>query len=152
MKNKTCFLCKSGIGNLIRKTINGKERNVHPFCYNDRVCRNSFFELLFGEIDFPKLDKDTSIIINKLGKKYGFDVMLHALKIKQKAIIDNKSKGYRYFLAILSKQVPFSEKEIERTEREKLNKPKIIEESNMEEINFSIPKRENIIEEKEIEF
>ena len=115
MSNKKCFLCKgeSGENELIRKEIGNKkliERNVHPKCYENYISRKKFFEYLFDEIDFPLLEKDTMIIINKLGKKYGFKIMLHALKIKKQAIIDNTDKGYRYFLAIISKQLPFSEK------------------------------------------
>lgn len=156
MKNKKCFLCKvlDSEDNLIKAEIGDKnkvERNVHPQCYGNYINRKMFFEYLFDEIDFPQLDRDTMIIINKLGKKYGFKIMLHALKIKKQAIIDNADKGYRYFLAIINKQLPFSEKEIKRNEKEKLNKPKIINESNVEEITVRIPKRVEVIE-KEIEF
>jgi hypothetical protein len=40
--------------------------------------------------------------------------MLHALKMKERPMVDNFSKGWGYLLAILRNQLPFSYKEIKK--------------------------------------
>jgi len=156
MSNKKCFLCKVefDLNDLIKREIgdkNKKERNVCPQCYENYINRKMFFEYFHEVLDIPKLDKTTVIILNSMGKTSGWEIMLHALRAKEKAIVDNVDKGFRYIIGILRNQTLLSEREIRRMKKEKLNKPKIIEESNIEEITIRIPKRAEVIE-KEIEF
>lgn len=156
MKNHKCHFCKEldNEDNLIRAEIGDKtklKKYAHEKCYQNYLDRKEFFKLLREEIDFPKLDENTSIMINSMGKCYGYEIMLHALTTKKQAVIDNMNKGFRYFIGIIKNQIPFSEKVIQKQQKEKEFKPKTINESNMEEIFIKPPVQIETIE-KEIEF
>jgi len=156
IKTKKCHFCKieDSEDNLIRAEVGDKiklKKYAHEKCYQNYLFRKSFFELLHEKINFPKLEKDEIIIINTMGKCYGFKIMHHALTSKEQAIIDNMNKGFPYFLGILKNQIRFSEKIIQRQQKEKEFKPKIINEFNLEEIFIKPPAQIETIE-KEIEF
>lgn len=116
-----CFYCKNFINekDLIefehgktKKTI----KRAHKNCREKTEQRNKFFKYFFEELlEIPQVsDKKTYIDISDLGKQFSWKVMFHAVKTKEKMLLDNFSKGWPYIIGIIKNQLPFSKKDIDK--------------------------------------
>jgi hypothetical protein len=151
-----CWFCKIDckIDRLIRVEVGNEHKLMkyaHSECYENYLDKKKFYEYFHEELDVPSADKRTIMIIENISKSYNYKIMLHALKIKKEPIINNIDKGFPYIIAIMKNQLPFSQRILRIEKKERENKPKIIEETNMEEITINIHTKKEEIE-KEIEF
>jgi hypothetical protein len=124
MKNRKCHFCKieDQETNLIRVEVGDKtklKKYAHQECYKKYLDRKEFFSYLHEALDIPKLDRWTVMNINSIGQNYSYEVMLHALKVKQNVMLEKFEKGFPYILAILKNQLLFSYKEIKKQQKEK---------------------------------
>jgi len=156
IKIHKCYFCKVECveSDLIRVEVGNKTKLMkyaHEECYENYLDKKKFYEYFHEDLDIPSADKRTIMIIENISKNYDYKIMLHALKVKKDPIMNNIDKGFPYLIAIIKNQLPFSQRTLRIEKKEKENKPKIIEETNMEEITFNIPTKKEEIE-KEIEF
>jgi len=141
MKNHKCYFCKieDNENNLTKVEVGDKTKlfkYAHQKCYQNYLDRKEFFSYLHEALDIPKLDKRTVMTINSINKDYSYEIMLHALKVKEKVMLEKFEKGFPYILAILKNQLPFSYKEIKKQKEYKKR-------TNVD-INNNIPLEKNI--------
>jgi transposase-like protein len=119
MKTKKCHFCKAEreIDKLEKVEVGDKtklQKYACPECKKNYLDRKEFFSYFHEALDIPKMDRWTVMNINTIAQDYNYEVMIHALKIKEKAMLNNFEKGFPYILAILKNQLPFSHKEIKK--------------------------------------
>jgi hypothetical protein len=156
VKEHRCYLCKliDKEENLIKGEV-GREKIqskwVHPDCYNNYLDRKKFYIYLLEVLDIPATNKTTVLTVDALAKQYSWKILIHALKNKEEIIVkkfNELDNGLPYIIAIIRNQLPMSYRDIQR---EKMNKPKIIKESNVEEIMVRTSNDKEVIVE-EIQF
>lgn len=140
-KQYKCYFCKELINEKeLYEYIDekGNKKRSHNECYRNYIDRKEFYSYLYKILDIPSIDARTVFMIDNNRKNgYNYSVMLHALKIKQDAIVSNFSKGWGYTLAILKNQLPFSYRELEKERKLKEKQTKTDLVNKQEEVIIS---------------
>ena len=133
MRQYKCYYCKQIINNDLVEFEVGDKRKIikraHKECRENKIKHDQIYDTICFLLEIPAIeDSYTKKTINQLYERYGYDVMMHALKAKYKVMADNFSKGWGYVFGILKAQLPISYKEVNKP------KPKIIIEDDVQKI------------------